>query len=52
MSKISKQSPLELIEAVASRYRESNRGDKTLILDEFVRVTKLHRKHALKLLGR
>jgi hypothetical protein len=51
MLRISKHARRELIEAVASRYKEGGRSDKTLILDEFVRVTKLHRKHALRLLN-
>ena len=51
MSEISKQTRVELIESVSNRYREGSRSDKTLILDEFVRITKYHRKHALRLLG-
>jgi len=52
MSKISKQARQELVAAVATRYLESSKRDKTLILDEFVRVTGYHRKHALRILGR
>ena len=51
MSKISKQARQELVAAVATRYREGSKRDKNLILDEFVRVTKHHRKHALRILG-
>ena len=51
MSKISKHARQELITAVATRYREGSKRDKTLILDEFVRVTRHHRKHALRILG-
>ena len=51
MSRISKQARQELIEAVAARYRGGSRADKTLILNEFVRVTHHHRKHALRLLN-
>ena len=36
----------EIVRALAERYRASSRGDKTRILDEFVRVTGYHRKHA------
>jgi hypothetical protein len=40
----------ELVAAVAGRYQGSNRGDRGRILDEFVAVTGLHRKHAMRLL--
>jgi hypothetical protein len=38
----------ELIEAVATRYRAADREGKTKILDEFVKVTGFHRKHAIR----
>jgi hypothetical protein len=40
----------ELIEAVAARYRAANRDEKKGILDEFVKVTDFHRKHAIRVL--
>ena len=40
----------ELIEAVAARYRGANRDEKKGILDEFVKVTGFHRKHAIRVL--
>jgi len=40
----------ELIEAVAARYRAAGRNQKKEILDEFVRVTGFHRKHAIRAL--
>jgi len=40
----------ELVEALSRRYAMSGRAEKTRILDEFVAVTGLHRKHAMRLL--
>ena len=40
----------ELIEAVAARYRAAERDQKKEILDEFVKVTGFHRKHAIRAL--
>jgi hypothetical protein len=42
----------ELIEAVAARYRVAGRNQKKEILDEFVKVTGFHRKHAIRVLKR
>ena len=42
----------ELIEAVAARYRAAGRNQKKEILDEFVKVTGFHRKHAIRALKR
>ena len=42
----------ELIEAVAARYRAADRKEKKEILDEFVKVTGFHRKHAIRALKR
>ena len=40
----------ELVAAIGSRYRAGTRTEKARILDEFVAVTGLHRKHAMRLL--
>jgi hypothetical protein len=40
----------ELTEAVAARYRAADREGKKAILDEFVKVTGFHRKHAIRAL--
>src|SRR5215210_3602234 len=42
----------ELIEAVGRRYRETLQSERHRILDEFVRVTGYHRKHAIRVLCR
>jgi hypothetical protein len=42
----------ELIEAVAARYRAATRDEKKGILDEFVKVSGFHRKHAIRVLKR
>lgn len=53
MARISREARRELVGAVAARYRASSKNDKTRILDEFIRVTGHHRKHAIRvLLGR
>jgi len=50
MRQVSMSTRDELVEAVAQRYVESRREEKTRILDEFVAVTGFHRKHAMRLL--
>ena len=50
MAKISREARAELLGVVGTRYRAAGRRDKTLILDEFVRVTGYHRKHAVRVL--
>ena len=40
----------ELTEAVAQRYREASKHDRTMILNEFAALTKYHRKHAIRVL--
>jgi hypothetical protein len=40
----------ELTTAISQRYMAADRNGKKLILDEFVKVTKYHRKHAIRLL--
>jgi hypothetical protein len=42
----------ELIEAVGERYRRANRDGKRQILDEFLKLTGYHRKHAIRVLCR
>jgi hypothetical protein len=42
----------ELIEAIASRYHAATRVEKKTILDEFIKVTGYHRKHAIRSLKR
>lgn len=51
MSAVSQSARREIVRAVASRYRKATRREKTMILDEFVRITRHHRKHAIRLLG-
>ena len=41
----------ELIEGVGQRYRTSRGADKPQILEEFVRLTGYHRKHAIRVLN-
>ena len=40
----------ELVVALAARYASSGRKERGRILDEFVAVSSLHRKHAMRLL--
>jgi hypothetical protein len=42
----------ELIEAIACRYHAAARIEKKQILDEFIKVTGFHRKHAIRALRR
>jgi len=42
----------ELIEAIAERYHAAGRSQKKQILDEFIKVTGYHRKHAIRALSR
>ena len=48
---ISRQVRGELIEALRQRYRGATKGEKTLILDQFIALTGCHRKHAVRLLN-
>ncbi len=47
---MSQQSKRELVERIRHRYLQGSRAEKTRILDEFVAVTGLHRKSALRTL--
>jgi hypothetical protein len=49
-TKLSKQTRLELLEALRERYRNTSKIDKTKILDEFIVIAGCHRKHAIRLL--
>ncbi len=48
---MTRRSILEYAEAVRNRYRGASKKEKGTILGEFVRVTGLHRKSAVRLLG-
>jgi hypothetical protein len=50
MRKVSMATRRELVEAVGERYRGADRASKGKVLDEFVAVTGLHRKHAMRIL--
>jgi hypothetical protein len=50
MRKVSMAMRRELVEAVGARYCAADRANKSMILDEFVAVTGLHRKHAMRIL--
>jgi hypothetical protein len=50
MGQISMATRDELVDALAGRYAASNRKKRGRILDEFVAVSGLHRKHAMRLL--
>lgn len=50
MRHISVATKNELIMALAQRYREGSREEKSRILDQFVAISGMHRKHAMRLL--
>ena len=50
MRKVSMATQRELVVAIGERYVSVGRGEKIKILDEFVALTGLHRKHAMRLL--
>jgi hypothetical protein len=50
MRKVSMATRRELVEAVGERYRGADRASKGKVLDEFVAVTGLHRRHAMRIL--
>ncbi len=49
-TKFGKPTRRELLEALRERYRIASKPDKFKILDEFIDITKCHRKHAIRLL--
>ena len=49
--KITGSTRRELITHLKDRYQKSGKREKGLILDEFIKLTKCHRKHAIRLLG-
>lgn len=49
-NRMSKQSKRELVERVRHRYLQGSRREKSRILDEFVAVTGMHRKSAIRTL--
>jgi hypothetical protein len=51
MEGISGDARRELVRAVGDRYRAGSRDEKRRILDEFVAVTRWHRKHAIRVLN-
>ena len=50
MGRISMATRDELVGALVTRYAASDRKERGRILDEFVAVSGLHRKHAMRLL--
>jgi hypothetical protein len=51
METISKSARKEIIGALRTRYQQSSKGEKGMILGEFAAVTGFHRKHAIRLLN-
>lgn len=51
MGTISREARCELISALKQRYMTACKDEKTKILDEFVAVSRFHRKHAIRLLS-
>jgi hypothetical protein len=51
-NRMSNQSKRELVDRVRHRYLHGSRSEKRRILDEFVAVTGMHRKAAIRALGR
>ncbi|KAB2677738.1 MULTISPECIES: integrase catalytic domain-containing protein [Brucella/Ochrobactrum group] len=50
MRHISVATKNELIAALSQRYREGSREEKSRLLDQFVAISGMHRKHAMRLL--
>lgn len=51
INRMSKSTKSELIKALKDRYHHSMKKEKSRILDEFIALTKYHRKHAIRLLS-
>ena len=49
--RISMNTRKELIEAIGARYAEASKSEKQKIVDEFVALTRCHRKHAIRTLN-
>jgi hypothetical protein len=49
---VTRQSIQEYVAAIRERYRKASKEEKGKILDEFTKVTGLHRKAAIRLLHR
>jgi hypothetical protein len=47
MAKISAGTRRELVQALSERYRSAAKTEKRRILEEFVALTRYHRKHAI-----
>jgi len=48
---MAQQSKRDYLRSIYPRYRQAGRKEKTVILEEFIRVCGYHRKHALRLLN-
>lgn len=51
METISKAARQEIVEALRTRYEQSSKSEKGVILTEFTAVSGYHRKHAIRLLN-
>jgi hypothetical protein len=49
---MTRQGILEYVQAIKPRYLRVSKAEKGKILDEFIRITNLHRKTAVRLLNR
>ena len=52
MAVVNRDARVELTRAVSDRYRGSTKDEKTMVLNEFVRLTGYLRQHALRVLRR
>ena len=50
LRRISMTAQGELVAAIAGRYSQADRTERSRILDEFTAITGFHRKHAMRLL--
>jgi hypothetical protein len=48
---VSAQSKREYVQGIYQRYRRAGRPEKQRILDEFCKVSRYHRKHAIRVLN-